>query len=173
MRLLSECFHFLLELLLWFVLSAMTNMTPQQKYQKIRESCIKANPALLELTLGCETKRKNKLYFYVDENKVSRIGTILYTLYCPPDREFITVIGSEIEKYKILGHEPQLSDVLLAIGKVDENYFIDSRGGFGELFIESESFLFQAIPEYNLLKPSLRSQSPETIDFIYNLICKE
>lgn len=76
---------------------------------------------------------------------------------------------------------PSIADVLLAIDKISSQYSVGADGRFTVLDITKDGTSgLEWVKEsngvlaltWNLLKDSLFSQSPETIEFIFNLLNK-
>ena len=66
----------------------------------------------------------------------------------------------------------RLADVLAAMEKVEADYFIDMSG----TFVKQNTTLDGDAPErtdykWNLLDDDLSHQTPETIDFLYEILC--
>lgn len=116
-------------------------MTTQDQIQLIREKCIEANPEIA-------TKRLVGDKYEVTEEFVS----------CRPIR---------------------LADILLAINKNPEDYSIGTDGRFMKMtWFPNGGFNMEWVKEsngvlaigWNLLKDDLSLQSPETIQFLYQLL---
>lgn len=134
-------------------------MTTQEQIEFIRSKCIESNASILDLVFGCEITYMGKIYKVTDE----RFGCTW--LFSPINAEIICPATKEI--HNIIGREIRLADVLLAIRKqadIDFNIHI----GRGNAYFLSGKMEHM----WNLLKDSLSSQSPETIDFIFNLLNK-
>ena len=160
------------------------------KLQEIREACIKANPEIMELKLGCEVKMllgdwhgeiayveyqcgkcsKHKLYKNCNEDCYPDDAVTVVTN--PEEEPIEWVLLNNGKDFEVLGRPIRLADVLLAIGnrgilKVNNlggfSVFNDYIGGKAE-------WVDVAMPRWNLLKDDLTEQSPETIDFIHSLL---
>ncbi|HRF69814.1 MAG TPA: hypothetical protein PKV66_00120 [Candidatus Pelethenecus sp.] len=125
---------------------------------------------MLELTFGCEA-----LY---EDNRVKFVGVA--TSAITNHKNFVVAYESGHtetqsldfikEYFEILGHPPQLSDLLYTIGKVDNSgrlfkLYPNGYMTWGEFQTESGN--------YDMTK-SLREnlESEELCDFIHQLICK-
>jgi len=134
------------------------------KLKQIREACIKANPEIVELKFGCEVKiPTRKFYDWVFIEELQRTK----------DRfKFTALKGegrsnafSEINKdeFEIIGRPIRLTDVLLAMDNRKFYRFAKTMDEANEL----------AWDYWNLKDDNLNNQSPETLDFIHNLLCHE
>ena len=130
-------------------------------YEIIKAACIKANPKLMELTVGCMLKRNfqipflgEELIFFVDKDEFGRFKGITGEKYCV----------FTLKECEILGHEPQLSDVLLALNKLQILGFIQPSGYFAV-----EGYSTAKCPHYDLTK-SVKEQSPEVLQFLADLL---
>lgn len=130
--------------------------------QKIKEVC----PWLMELTFGCRIKVDESVddLVVVKENKNGN-----YNVFNVHRKESYAVNFS-LHDVEILGHPPQLSDLLYTIGKVDA--FCCYTQSNGTLCIQQENDEKKWC-NYDLIK-SLREnlENEELCDFIHQLICK-
>lgn len=122
-------------------------MTIKDKIECIRKACIASNHSIVDLKFGC------KIIFEVEPympNMLHRIvGTDVYVVIDEnPDAK---ILG----EFKIIGRDIRLADVLLAIVKIS---------------ITDKSLVSFIYTEWSLVKDSLEDQSPETIEFIFNLL---
>lgn len=145
--------------------------------ETIRTACIKANPEIVELKFGCEVLwnmsanefRGNSLRksFVLD-----RIGGVIYLFtegWSHTDNltsRTATVLEDDL---KIIGRRIRLNDILLAIAKSGKFY----EGASGQTvneFIFSDINPNPTVIVWNLLKDDVSLQTPETQEFIYNLL---
>lgn len=157
-------------------------MTPEQKYQKIKEACQAANPALLELTFGCEIELKKPFMYegglspFVITKIIDFVDGVVHY-----DGVYSIKTCRKDDIKEILGHEPSLADVLLAIEKSRENHIkdwfaISTSGIFLENKIKEITPRPYAHPmvstlcSWNLLDDRLKSQSEECLNFLWNLL---
>lgn len=142
-------------------------MTTSEAEKIIIEACQKANPKLMELSLGCEVKTRTngtvQIVIYEDFPEESYMNYILPNglLGDEDGKRFY-----ENEILEILGHPPQLTDVLLAIGE-NSGLAIESTGQFGEL--THEGLNVRGYPAWNLLLP-LSEQSDEVKLFLADIL---
>lgn len=144
--------------------------------QKLKEVIQKANPEIMELKFGCEVEVKTysgnvTKVIYLDEG-----GSGVYVSH--PSLKSKTAFFEKFDysiagfkKYilkEILGRPIRLADVLLAI-KAD--VYIDSDGFF--LIMLDDNDVRKVGAKWNLQKNNLDDQSPETIKFLLDLLCKE
>ena len=146
----------------------------------IRKACVKANPSIMDLVFGCEIKLDNKknavLYYEKGGSSFDGENTEYYEgalcLYSE-EGEFLTY-GDEseykmpkINDIEILGRPIRLADVLLAVGFKTKkmNYFHS---------VDKEDHLclgnWVDTVRWNLRKDSLTDQSPETINFLAEIL---
>jgi|ERR1700735_2616515 len=165
------------------------------KIQTIREKCIEANPEIVELKFGCEiqlydedmtiatliggigkcTRHKKATNCNEDcdiESAlwVSTVESDPKELYEPT--EWI-IEKSRTDLYKILGRPIRLADVLLAIGPDNQPITVDANGiitSFKANPKDWESPIFDKQVDWNLRADDLEKQSPETIEFLYDLL---
>ena len=135
-------------------------------YEKIKVACIKANPKLMELSFGCEVMASVDLQGAITPSKV----TIKQTIYDVDSFDGIPRYHGKGVQYssfwradikEILGHEPQLSDVLLVIEKLYWSNEFANEAGY-------DWYVRQLLKRYNLANP-LKDQSEETLKCITNL----
>lgn len=128
----------------------------------VKDKIIEAVPEIMELKFGCEIlhkpSQKTFLYHSTTDKKDS------YNLIADQP-----IFGSDwpITDLEILGRPIQLADVILAIQEKPYVVFVTLTKE-GDLIV---SFM-EATPvhlAWNLSK-DLSGQSPETIDFLYNLL---
>ena len=137
-------------------------MSKPQLIEKIRQSCIKANPDLLKLGIGCKVS--------VGTQGIYSAGTILTVNYAGNyliDFGFTgaTKTYRRNQINKIIGREPQLSDVILAVTK---DWYKDYKGHW-VFFENQQSNLLCLVANWDLTKP-LSDQSLECLSFVANLL---
>lgn len=137
-------------------------MTHEQKIQFIADKCAVANPRLKELGFGMKLRYKDDDFFYVSGGMQG-----LYTIW----NVAYSAIHVQPSQVEIIGREPQLADALMAVDKAlplgmwDVDYFADDDDH------EEDSWLERVVEMWNL-SLGLYNQSPETIDFLYQLLSK-
>ena len=126
-----------------------TNMTHQQKLEAVRQACIKANPEIVELKLGCAYRvpKRSEVFVVTSEHVIE------------------TIKGMGV---KIIGRPPRLADVMLPIGRYEDLIHVTCDGWFCVLGTPVNQFFRRA--QWNLRKDSLDEQSEETISFLYELL---
>lgn len=169
--------------------------------ENIKRACIAANPSLVELKFECEVEVIFERAEVANPNEFSegreearlknnhRIDELngFYKGICIGDRvigQGVYVMNDLIKLgksnwFKIIGREPTLADVLLAIGKfckktVDNNdaqtVAIDHTGKFARFTaFNNGGFDIRTIGSWNL-KENLYNQSEETLLFINDLL---
>lgn len=153
--------------------------TKQENLEIVRQACIKANPAIMELGFGCK---------FISEN-----GSEYTILHAPENTPFrLTAVileepNNEMDfrkdgKFEILGRPIRLADVLLAMGKnkIDVGCSSSFKGDYLHMFPQGNSKKEEPIAnthisvdtrqaQWNLLKDDLRDQFEETITFLAGL----
>ncbi len=139
--------------------------------QTIRLACIAANPSILDLKFGCEFSFKNGVKNCVALSSDEWKRLHFWVLFPGLEPKYDSLPRKEIEKYiEILGRPIRLADVLVAIDKkgTDANLWVNVSGGFAWTSIGTDCREFETT--WNLLSDDLRDQSPETLEFISNLL---
>jgi len=145
-------------------------MNNQSNYDKIKAACLKANEKLMELSFGCWFKIVGNIGVRSLGNGVIVSRDI--ALIDVADHSYRGIghveIKTELLHYKphlfeILGHEPQLSDVLLAIKQADKMGIIDESGKFNNGYYDGVAVAFD-------LTKSVKQQSPEVLQFLADLL---
>lgn len=131
----------------------------ETKLQFIREACIKANPSIKDLVFGCKVACWSIEYTFIslitgNSDYANVVSAILRQTDKRPIKELV-----------IIGREIRLADVLLAI--MTMKYDRKNRGKMTPSYL---TILPDLVTQWNLLKDSLSDQSPQTIDFIFNLL---
>lgn len=157
----------------------------EQKINAIREACIKANPEIVKLEFGCEVKNRGckevliskPCEYFSHGDKVFGLQTTDGNREVGLDEQgyYWYGVSDRSVRVEILGRPIRLADVLVMTGKITEinGKKINSIGvnRSGGIFVQESftkpptTFCF-----WNLLKNDLRLQSPECIDFLYNLL---
>lgn len=146
------------------------------KLKLIREKCIAANPEIMELKFGCEIECKlgewNKYKVLVGigvcekghknlqtcERNDCYMESGIWAFY--DSEENMHTINLKDGEYEILGRPIRLADILLAM---NTNLKISKVAMEGWLEIITGE-------KWNLRADDLEKQSPETIDFLANLL---
>lgn len=147
-------------------------------YEIIKAACQKANPKLMELSFGCVLRRQDgvkdvETIIYKRENRGNAAHDYLSTtggqifveaIYSDAQRQiksgYITQNNFAADIWEILGHEPNLQDVLLAIYKKLED--------------EDQKFVMEIktmdlMQRFDLSK-SVQDQDEQTLKFIADLL---
>jgi len=149
-------------------------MTKPEMIEAIRKACVKVNPEIVELKFGCKLKliyencSSNEIVLYAEFSKKNNIvpSSILLLsdqIMQPVTENKFTFDGIDIYKYKIIGREIGLADVLMTIRKIHwyKNWEI--------IKTFRTTMLDELCDLWNLTKP-FSIQSEETIRFIYLLL---
>lgn len=150
----------------------MENPTAQSKVAFIRDACIEANPSIKDLVFGCrilwlrsesEERKEKLLECLVVGNLGNGVIDIIDIHRINFTRGSYTVfIDGSIKN--TLGREIRFADVLLAIEKrMGKALHLDLNGVYIVEFEKGTKF-------WDLIHDSLLMQSPEAVDFIYNLL---
>jgi len=141
----------------------------EEQLNQIRESCIKANPEIVELKFGCRfiDRESTQTLMYLSQSKSSG-ATYAYSETLGDDCYLEDFRFEDPNKIEILGRPIRLADVLLAL-----HNFV---GGI-ECYPQSDSsLLIQSFNEpkssgkWNLSKDDLTLQSEEILSFLANLL---
>lgn len=137
--------------------------------QTIRDRVIAAVPEIMDLKFGCQIKTLDGVEFYgvglqdgFDKGSLSSVDEGCGC--CSSHRTY------SLGEYEILGRPIRLTDVLMTIGIAKCGELVDIRL-FGDpvpcsIFLPNWDITFK----WNLLTDDLNLQSPETIEFLYNLL---
>ena len=159
-------------------------MTNQQKLDKLKKAIQEIVPEIMELKFGCEviyleekSEDKDKHFICLgNTGMMTQLHQGCYSCYDFKEKnkkswdEGFDKIHREWHtnyNFKILGRPITLEDVLITVKKRYED----------KLFVEQKKCVWNAfscwevVREWQLNKP-LDQQPKETIDFLYNLICK-
>lgn len=130
--------------------------------EKIIQACTKANPEIMELKFGCKFKRTgtNSVFIFVHrdgENYRTNEGS-----------SFTKWKWNQIKSgYEILGREIRLADVLLAMGHEIYIYKLSNKAHFSSTVKDIRCNYFNS---WDLLHDNLELQSPQTLQFIAELL---
>lgn len=138
-------------------------------YEIIKAACQKANPDLMKLSFGCKMKNLHQ-----EESNPYQIKTFFRKIYGGHVQYQCLEHDGRLSKFpmdalEILGHEPQLNDVLILLQQKhrDYIYMIDADGSIWKSDTNSYGMAEEA--HYDLAKP-LKEQSEETLSFIASLL---
>ncbi len=159
------------------------------KLQHIREKCIAANPAIVELKFGCQVELRDEDFTrttYIGGvgkctkhkksstcNEDCNIESALWLAVVEDDPKELyepkewTIEKSSTDLYEILGRPIRLADVLLALGETD--WHIGQHGRFFKWSRSLEEMIGQPV-SWTLRVDDLEKQSEETINFLYELL---
>lgn len=136
--------------------------------QQLKSVIQAANPSILELKFGCELQHADRLLYVLYP-----LGSDIYCTYREqktgrPALWMLTKFQREYDRtFQILGRPIRIADVLLAIDK-RLNYAVNQLGSF----IDLENKEMDVEATWDLVNDSLDAQSPETIQFLINLLVK-
>lgn len=160
----------------------------KEKMEFIRDECIKANPSIKDLVFGC---RIEKIFWYESEedkreghvswektgiSEYGKDGTVVKDLRkewlpmwidCGDQLEF-EIQPNDIVSFEIIGRDIRLADILVTFRDIWVHPTTKKNQGFRWLGLGLSNPGIQ----WNLLKDRLEDQSPETIDFIHDLLSK-
>lgn len=152
-------------------------MTTQEKTEAIRQKCIEANPAIMELGFGCEFISQNgkqkHLIFSVKENH-----PFVFSAKVKEEHDHYVDFSKE-NKFEILGRPIRLADVLNALEGVGKktglNGVLMTTSGvmFMGKIVEGScirDIRFPEMPSWNLKSDDLTAQNSETIDFLFSFL---
>ena len=155
-------------------------MTHQGKIQKIREKCIETNKEIVELKFGCligevEAFGSSLKGFRYEGGKTfpllaeCRNGDWLFL----HDGGVAHIPKSELEKWQnIIGRPITLEDVLRVINEhytvIEKGIFLDTLSRFWEIKNTDGNNEMKILCRWEPNTP-LKDQSPEFIDFIYEI----
>lgn len=146
----------------------------KDKLEAIRQKCVKANPKIAELTFGCELAvgDSGRRRFFTGENKEDSewFFVELDQVGCEDEYYYREGPSEDINKAIIIGRPIHLADILVAI---DVDQKVKSINNLEYLSNEMEHLWSVAkglIHKWNLRQDDLEKQSPETIDFIANVL---
>lgn len=134
------------------------------KLQQLKQKIQELRPEIMELKFGCRIKRiKNGIPCIIINSTPDRFS---YYVWGVGD----WYVSSDIySNFKILGRDITLEDVLDVLPG-NRNWFIDNNGIFYKSHLSKNTYDCLGI-SWLLGKP-LDSQSEETIEFLYKLICE-
>lgn len=152
----------------------------QQKLEAVKQKIIEAVPEIV----GRETTKDWEENFYEsdwtpdtivyskEENELKeRLGSFLPRHMPVYDWNLPYIDEIILEIRRVFAREIQLADVLVAMDKQHLIYSVDSAGIFFEYFSVDE---WKRIPKvkWDLSKP-YSEQSPELIDYLYDVLCSK
>lgn len=151
--------------------------------QKVRDATIKANPEILELKFGCvvEYQDLRKSLKYPGHTKIGTVIRVSKNGHLVLDKGIDSkwTNAKTAKDVKIIGRTIRLADVLLAIQKIEDSKYTDLVvNRWGEFLLDEEisgeeskgGIYTTTLATWNLLKNRLEDQSPETLEFIANLL---
>lgn len=143
----------------------------KENLEIVRQACIVANPAIMELGFGCEVLIADWIVRIITCPLTANefLGIRIYGGNTGVVRDTVEFKEKAIDK--ILGRPIRLVDVLVAIRKASP--YDDSLAVFcgGDIVKNGdEGFLPEPKVEWNLLKDDIRDQSEETVAFLAGLL---
>lgn len=141
----------------------MPSQVDQEKYEAVREAVIAACPEIMELSFGCRISngKSSQLVNYLDPNGIH---------WC--DGTFS--VNEAIKNLKIIGHPIRIAHVLRAIKEKCPSKIAEGIEGIN--WDEGEEqyarYGLRMLREWNLLEDDLSKQSAETINFLWEILCK-
>ncbi len=161
-------------------------MTTKEQIEFIRQKCIEANPEIMELKFGCRLKDKvdGEEYLFVDWHfntcptvlPVEAIGKnpfedecawqdTIFSMGSVTNEKIKHPLGNNESTYEIIGRPIRLADVLILLQ--DSKNLKWREVGIGDPRLLTPILLTSY---WDLFKDDLTLQSPETIEFIFNLL---
>lgn len=148
----------------------------QEMIEKVRRAAVRANPSMLDLTLGCEIRNiKNNTHYYITDSNI--VGSVHIG-----DFKAINTVTLEgyhgmhsADTIEIIGRKIGLADVLLAIGN-SLLLQVDTEGFFytwEKEDAEQGKGYCQSGVNWNLLTDDLTQQSDELLTFLCELLPEE
>ena len=140
----------------------------KEKLQQLKEIISKSNPEILELKFGCEVEVENGKRFFITEMPeiyFRQDGDLMEIL------EYPTSPDAEANIYtitKILGRPISLADVCLAYLRKRENELWD----WEKKKVRRETYFEDIVGKWDLEDDNLVNQDSETINFLWELLCK-
>lgn len=132
----------------------------KEQIEFIRAKCIEANPSIKDLVNGCFIKVS-----WIDDSEPELIEWTDRTGMRENGLNSIIEDNVSGEIVEILGRDIRLADVLLAIkDRVVKTDYLSRT------YEEIQDLTYNIIIRWNLKQDRLEDQSPETIEFIYNLL---
>jgi len=145
-------------------------MTKEQKIEALSNKIREALPYLFELSHGCIIEKNNDKQKYIVNSVFVDIGRSisLYTSYLHDENRGSSFsFFFDAKRYKIVGHEPKLNDVLNWFVRIKKPYYAHFKDSYFYVYNHDDTI---NILNWNLEKPYLKDQSAELIDFLYSLI---
>lgn len=141
-------------------------MTTQEQIQFIRQKAIEANPEILKLEFGCAFRLHNKKFY------VARYLEDVETLVDENNIHWTLTQLKQLQFAEIIGRDIRLADVLFTIEKTGKDIEVSLYQNTCHIgrYSEGKKEGYYSYCLYDLLKDRLEDQSPETIEFIYNLL---
>jgi hypothetical protein len=146
-------------------------MTRQENIKLIREACIEANPAIMELKPGCYVRDFFKGTSIVMAIEKDAAGKDCYDIFLTEgDPELIW--QQPRGDLEVLCRSIRLTDILVAIQSrnLKQMFFIDQEGGFGTVMPGEPPKLVSVFKGWNLYADSLDEQSDEALTFLAELL---
>lgn len=144
--------------------------------QIIRDACIKANPKIVELEFGCEIAVSNDRG-YIHYSMWDKDGPTLLGFVSSSHPKTLRPIQWERGdplNYTILGRPIRLADVLLAISRLKIAKYEGGKSDPGNICISTDGVFLNEnamhLGVYNFLNDDLTAQSPETLQFLADLL---
>lgn len=152
----------------------MNKQSMKQKIEFIRLKCIEVNPSIKDLVFGCELRakmwnKKAKLQWkkgVLIENGSERTNPTAF-----PYIKFDKGTDYGYHEIEIIGRPIRLSDIFVAMKSMntDQRMAINENGTFMNLSEGSEHWGL-CWGSWDLKNDDLEKQSPETIDFLFDLL---
>lgn len=130
----------------------------KEQIEFIRQKAIEANPDIKKLKFGCVVENKGKKYLifreYMDGYFLATDGK--------HSELHVSKLNNQHTETEILGRDIRLADIIQAL--------MLTKKWLGASLENQCRDYFNILIQYNLRQDRLEDQSPETIEFIYNLL---
>ena len=139
-------------------------------YEELKAKIVKHCPELMELSFGCrfEDSLKNAGTIVAITDYVTK--ELPFDIHYLMDDNSTEIEESASEWFKeemtILGHEPELTDVLRAIEQSNDHAWFHSNG---IVAVRNKDGEYVWDKRYSFTKP-LKNQSPETLEWLNSVI---
>lgn len=133
----------------------------------IRAATIAASPEIMELKFGCTVLHNDGEALLVVRWNTSNDSLDTVTIGTASPFESYNLYPSE---YTVLGRPIRLADVLMAIKQEHRIFAVDDNGDIISLDIAGRVITYPALANWNLRLDDLTQQSPETLQFLSDLL---
>lgn len=144
----------------------------KENLELIRQACITANPAIMELGFGCEVKYKNKVGIFCTFGNGNLKNPLPLNILLRGNSVVTRGINKNDDDFEIFGRPIHLADVLFAVHKHGHS------DKYKYIAIDEHGLFYGRMPSqwrgekciWNFLNDDLNHQSEETIAFLASLL---